>query len=73
MRAKRLTLQQRKDIFRNLVDIQDAQTMSVRESKEQVMSQFKISDDQLEQIVTEGVDKEWPPLNEPAPAIAAAS
>ncbi len=65
MPSKRLTVQQRREIFRALVDVQDTQTMSVRDSKKHVMDQFQISNDQLEQIVTEGVEKEWPPLNEP--------
>jgi hypothetical protein len=65
MPSKRLTVQQRRQIFRTLVDTQDTRTMSVRESKDHVMQQFDISDDQLEQIVDEGVEKEWPPLNEP--------
>ena len=39
--------------------------MTVPESKRTVMQNFQISDDQLEKIVEEGVEKEWPPLNEP--------
>jgi len=65
MRTKRLTLQQRREIFLTLVHTQDARTMTVPESKRTVMQNFQISDDQLEKIVEEGVEKEWPPLNEP--------
>lgn len=71
MRTKRLTLQQRKEIFADLVVTQDARRMSVPESHAQVIRTHKISDVQLRQIVEEGLDKEWPPLNEPA-AVGAA-
>jgi hypothetical protein len=37
MRAKRLTLQQRRDIFSNLVTTQDQGTLTVSESRKQVM------------------------------------
>lgn len=64
MRAKRLTLQQRQEIFKVLVTTQDAAMMSVAQSREHVTRQFEISDSQLRQIEEEGLDKEWPPLNE---------
>lgn len=66
MRAKRLTVQQRRQIFRDLVDTQDEGSMSVRESEQHVMEKFSISETQLESIIDEGTDKDWPPLNEPA-------
>jgi hypothetical protein len=64
VRAKRLTLQQRREIFLALVTTQDARTMTVPESKQHVVREFDITDDQLEQIVEEGVEKEWPPLDQ---------
>ena len=64
MRAKRLTLQQRRDIFSTLVTTQDLGTLTVAESRKQVIEQFEITDAQLRQIEEEGLDKEWPPLNE---------
>jgi hypothetical protein len=64
MRAKRLTLQQRRDIFSALVTAQDLGTLTVSESRKQVIDQFEITDAQLRQIEEEGLDKEWPPLNE---------
>jgi hypothetical protein len=70
MRAKRLTLQQRREIFSSLVATQDQGLMSVAESRKHVIEQFKITDIQLRQIEEEGLDKEWPPLNEEA-AVAA--
>lgn len=64
MRAKRLTLQQRREIFAALVATQDLGTMSVPESRQYTIKQFKITDVQLRQIEEEGLDKEWPPLNQ---------
>jgi hypothetical protein len=63
MATKRLTLQQRRDIFRDLVATQDL-GMPVRRSYEIVTERFEISDAQLRQIEEEGLEKEWPPLNE---------
>ena len=64
MRAKRLTLQQRREIFSALVAAQDQGTMTVAESRKHIIDQYAISDVQLRQIEEEGLDKEWPPLNE---------
>lgn len=69
MRTKRLTLQQRKEIFAALVATQDLGSMSVADSKQYVIKQFKISDIQLRQIEEEGLEKEWPPLNQVALAV----
>ena len=66
MRAKRLTLAQRREIFSSLVATQDQGLMSVSESRKHVIDQYKITDVQLKQIEEEGLDKEWPPLNEEA-------
>jgi hypothetical protein len=63
MPTKRLTLQQRRDIFRELVATQD-QGQPVRKSYQVVTERFEISDAQLRQIEEEGLEKEWPPLNE---------
>jgi hypothetical protein len=64
MRAKRLTTQQRQEIFHALVSTQDLGRMSVAESIQHVIKQFEITESQLRQIEDEGIDKEWPPLNE---------
>jgi DNA-directed RNA polymerase sigma subunit (sigma70/sigma32) len=66
MLAKRLNLQQRKDIFLALVASQD-QSNSVRQSYELISEQYGISEDQLRQIEEEGLDQEWPPLCEVLP------
>jgi DNA-directed RNA polymerase sigma subunit (sigma70/sigma32) len=64
--TKRLTIQQRKDIFRALVTLQDLGQVSVPESVQQVSKQFEITEAQLRQIQDEGIEKEWPPLDEAA-------
>jgi hypothetical protein len=64
MRAKRLTVAERREIFLNLVTTQDSGNLSVAESREQVARNFKITDAQLRQIEEEGLEKEWPPLDE---------
>jgi hypothetical protein len=64
MRGKRLTLQQKKEIFHALVATQDTGLMTVAQSREKVSREFEITDSQLRQIEEEGLDKEWPPLNE---------
>jgi DNA-directed RNA polymerase sigma subunit (sigma70/sigma32) len=64
MRAKRLTTQQRQEIFHALVSTQDMGLMTVSQSLQHVMKQFDITEAQLRQIEDEGIDKEWPPLNE---------
>jgi hypothetical protein len=63
MRAKRLTLQQRQEIFKELVTTQDVVT-NVRKSYQMVTEKYEITDAQLRQIEDEGLDKEWPPLSE---------
>jgi hypothetical protein len=64
MRAKRLSLQQRREIFHSLVTTQDTGLMTVAQSREHITKEFDITDAQLRQIEEEGLDKEWPPLNE---------
>src|SRR5690242_19094630 len=63
MAAKRLTLQQRREIFHALVATQDLGVMSVPQSVQHVMQQYDITESQLRQIEDEGIDKEWPPLD----------
>ncbi len=64
MRAKRLTVQQRREIFHTLVSTQDLGMMTVAQSREHVSKQFEITDAQLKQIEEEGIENEWPPLNQ---------
>jgi hypothetical protein len=63
MRTKRLTTQQRQEIFHTLVTTQDM-VPNVRKSYELVTGKYEISDTQLREIEDEGLDKQWPPLAE---------
>ena len=67
MRAKRLTIKQRKEIFLALVGLQDMGGVSNAESMSDIEKQFRIDDAQLIQIIDEGIDKDW--LDEPAPVM----
>jgi hypothetical protein len=69
MRTKRLTLQQRQEVFHALVTMQDLGLMSVGESRQHIEKEFEISEAQLKQIEEEGLENEWPPLNEAAQTI----
>jgi hypothetical protein len=64
MRAKRLTTQQRQEIFHALVTTQDMGLMTVAQSHQHVMKQFDITEETLKKIIEEGLEKEWPPLAE---------
>jgi hypothetical protein len=70
MPAKRLTIQERKEIFHALVSTQDLGLMTVAQSLQHIMKQFDITETQLRQIEDEGIEKEWPPLNEAAHPIS---
>ncbi len=63
MPAKRLTMQQRQEIFHALVSAQDV-VHNVRKSYQMVTEKYEITDKQLREIEDEGLDKEWPPLSE---------
>lgn len=63
MASKGLTVQQRKSIFRALVEAQDA-AATVAESKKKVATEYHITKEQLDLIENEGVDKDWPPLDD---------
>jgi DNA-directed RNA polymerase sigma subunit (sigma70/sigma32) len=69
MTAKRLTIQQRREIFHALVTTQDEGQMSVPESLQHVMKQFDITEAQIRQIQDEGIEKEWPPLDQAVQAV----
>jgi hypothetical protein len=63
MAIRRLTKQQKRDIFRELVSVQDLGN-PVRRSRELVSEKFEISESQLKEIEDEGLEEQWPPLNE---------
>jgi len=64
MRTKRLTTQQRQEIFHALVTTQDMGLMTVAQSHQHIIKQFEINDEILDKIIEEGLEKEWPPLTE---------
>jgi hypothetical protein len=66
--GRRLSTEEKKEIFSHLVATQDA-VVSVRKSYEMVTEHFSISEEQLRAIEEEGLDNEWPPLSEPVAAI----
>jgi hypothetical protein len=63
MASKRLTLQQRREIFHALVMTQDV-VPNVPRSRQIITEKFDITEAQLRQIEEEGLEKEWPPLSE---------
>jgi hypothetical protein len=63
MTIKRLSLQQKQEIFHALVLTQDA-VPSVSRSRQIVSDKFEITESQLREIENEGLDNEWPPLAE---------
>ncbi len=69
--GRRLSTEEKKEIFSQLVATQDATQGAVdyvRKSYELVTEQFSISEEQLRAIEVEGSDNDWPPLSEPVPA-----
>ena len=57
--SKKLPIQKRKDIFLALVAAQDTHTMTVGDTQRQIQMDFAITESQLEEIIEEGVEKEW--------------
>jgi hypothetical protein len=60
-RTSSAPLEQRKQIFRSLVEAQD-QKLNVRQSRKVIADQYGISEKLIRQIEDEGIDEEWPPL-----------
>jgi hypothetical protein len=58
-----LPLARRREIFAALVEAQDRE-MPVVESRMAVAALFGVSENQVQQIETEGVDHTWPPLDD---------
>jgi hypothetical protein len=63
MASRRLTIQQRKEIFHALVETQDLGMMTVPQSFDHVSKQFEVTESMVRQIADEGIEKEWPPLD----------
>jgi hypothetical protein len=66
MSIRALSIDQRKSIFLALANAQDSGGMTVPESKKQVAEKFEISRETLDSIEREGVEKDWPPLDDAA-------
>lgn len=61
--SKRLTVDQRREIFHALVTTQDT-VSDVPKSRQVILKRFGISETVLRQIEDEGIEREWPPLDE---------
>lgn len=55
------TVEQRRAIFRALLEAQDAGA-SVAKSRAEVAERFGVTAEQVKEIEQEGVEHEWPPL-----------
>ncbi len=51
----------RKEIFQALVDAQD-QEMGVAQSRKFIAERFGVSENQVREIESEGLEQQWPPL-----------
>ena len=65
--GKRLTVEQRREIFRELVLTQDT-IHDVPKSRQIIQKRYGITETVLRQIEEEGIEREWPPLNDEEPA-----
>jgi DNA-directed RNA polymerase sigma subunit (sigma70/sigma32) len=64
MQVKRLTVKQKKEIFKALVELQDRNQLKISETIQQVAAQFGISEKEVRKIEDEGIEREWPPLEQ---------
>jgi hypothetical protein len=68
MMNKRLTLEERREIFLALVETQDV-ISDVPRSRQMIAKKYAITEATLRQIEEEGIERQWPPLeDEPKPA-----
>jgi hypothetical protein len=61
--SKRLSVDRRKEIFHALVTTQDV-IPNVPRSRQIVTKKFGITEVQLKEIEDEGLEQQWPPLEE---------
>jgi hypothetical protein len=59
--GKRLTVDERREIFHDLVTTQD-EVRNVPQSRKMIVDKYGISEAQLKKIEEEGINREWPPL-----------
>jgi len=67
--TKRLSTERRKEIFHTLVTTQDVNP-DVPRSKQIVAKKFGITESQLREIEDEGLDNQWPPLEDSEEPVA---
>ncbi|MER3415270.1 MAG: hypothetical protein C4297_03530 [Gemmataceae bacterium] len=60
---RRLSLEERRQIFHELVTAQDI-LHDVPRSRKLVSEKYRISEAQLREIEDEGIEEQWPPLEE---------
>ena len=60
-----LTESRRREVFAALIEAQDHE-MPVAQSKKAVAERYGITEAQVRQIEREGLDNQWPPLDEDA-------
>jgi hypothetical protein len=56
-----ITVEQRRAIFRAILEAQDA-GVSVPQSRADVARRYAVSESQVKEIESEGMEHEWPPL-----------
>jgi hypothetical protein len=61
MMSKRLSVEERREIFQALVTAQD-EVHDVPQSRRLITEKFGITEAQLKKIEEEGIEREWPPL-----------
>ena len=61
--TKRLTLEERREIFQALVETQDV-IADVPRSRQMIAKKFGITEAALRQIEEEGIERQWPPLED---------
>ena len=61
----KLKASERREIFKELVEAQDL-GLNVRDSRKEITEAFDLTIEELKAIENEGIEKEWPPLNEKA-------
>ncbi|MSR32334.1 MAG: hypothetical protein EXR99_12605 [Gemmataceae bacterium] len=64
MHFNRLPVSFRKEAFFQLVNLQDSGQLSVFDSYNQVCEHFQIDEQTLNEIVEEGMSRNWPPLGQ---------
>ena len=59
--SKQLTLDQRMQLFKELVEAQD-QELGTARSRQLIATRFGVEESEVRRIEEEGLQEEWPPL-----------